>query len=215
MNEIGSWVISLTVGPIETNCYILLPRTGRDATIIDPGFEGERITGILRNRDMKLERILLTHGHIDHLFALNDVLMYMRSSEAGVLIHHEDETLIDDLVEQADFLGVEVPPLPPDAFSTFKDGEILHCSGHSLTVLHTPGHSPGSCSFLFEDAQLLFSGDTLFCNGVGRTDLWGGSDNELSRSIEEKILSLGDHIMILPGHGPPTTVREARDYWAS
>jgi len=212
MDNFGKWVIGLNVGPIETNCYILLPRAGHGATVIDPGFDAERITGVLRSRDIPLERILLTHAHIDHLYALEEVYCFMDSRESGIFLHFDDKKLIEHIEDQAGFLGTETPRLP-DAFSPVNDDDILTCSGHSIRVLHTPGHSPGSCSFYMEDEKLVFSGDTLFAGNIGRTDLWGGSREDLDQSIEEKLLSLEDDVVILPGHGPPTTVKEAREFW--
>ena len=193
----------LVVGPLETNCYLLVddedPR--RLTAIIDPGAEPARIAD--KVRELNLDPVLMfnTHGHPDHTMGVK----YIRDTlYPEYLIHKADTDLqIDDEEIMAwlrDF-GGELPPFP-DGY--LPDGVVLWLAGLPIKVIHTPGHTPGGVCFLVND--VLFTGDTLFAGGVGRTDFPGGSTETLMRSIHERILTLDGSILVLPGHGPDSTI---------
>ena len=192
------------VGPLETNCYILLPKNGRDAAVIDPGGDGDRIRDALKKKGLALKMVILTHGHIDHILGL-DELLSMKDPEVRVMIHAGDRPLLERVDLQAGFMGFPHPAIPRE-IEEVADADTIRIGGQELDVMHTPGHSPGSISLLLREPGILFSGDTLFCGGVGRTDLWGGSWKQLRHSIETRLLSLTPDTIVLPGHGEPSTI---------
>ena len=190
----------MIVGAIETNCYIVYDEETKECAVIDPGAEAEKIIRLIHQKELKPIMIINTHGHVDHVGANKDLI-----DEYGVplLIHSADSPMLDKVeqMELSFFLGAKNSP-PADKF--LVEGEKVDIGSIQLEIIHTPGHSPGSVSLLGNG--VLFSGDTLFWGGVGRTDLPGGSWNELVRSIKEKILTLPKETLVLPGHGPQTTV---------
>lgn len=192
------------VGPLETNCYLVYCSKTLEAVIIDPGAEAEKIFPIIHELKLKPKAVLNTHGHIDHVGANRD---FKEKFGLPIYLHPADQVLLqrNQQLELSLLLGAKEPP-PPDR--ELADGDVIEFGEISLRVIHTPGHSPGSVSFLGNN--YLFSGDTLFYGGVGRTDLPGGSWRDLERSIREKILTLPDEIIVLPGHGPSTTIGEER-----
>lgn len=203
MNSEHGPLLRLVVGELGTNCYVILPADGADAVVIDPGAEGARVKGVLRDHRLRLSGVVLTHGHIDHLLGLADLLA--DESEVEVYLHPGDGPLIERMDFQAEFFGVPTPALPRH-MRDVADGDILCFGGRSFRIIHTPGHSPGSICLLFEEEKTLVSGDTVFLDGVGRTDLWGGSSTELRSSIEERLLVLDQGIVVYPGHGERTTL---------
>lgn len=190
------------VGALETNCYLVYCEKSQSCAIIDPGAEPEKIFAAVAELELKPTILLNTHGHIDHIGANLDM-----KNKYGVplSIHSSDNPMLQaaEGMEIRFLLGAKNSP-PPDHF--LADGESIDIGEFCLQVLHTPGHSPGSVSFV--GAGILFSGDTLFRDGVGRTDLPGGSWKDLENSIKEKILTLPPETVILPGHGPGTTVEQ-------
>jgi len=192
------------VGAIETNCYIVYDEETKECAVIDPGAEAEKIIRLIHQKELKPIMIINTHGHVDHVGANKDLI-----DEYGVplLIHSADSPMLDKVeqMELSFFLGAKNSP-PADKF--LVEGEKVDIGSIQLEIIHTPGHSPGSVSLLGNG--VLFSGDTLFWGGVGRTDLPGGSWNELVRSIKEKILTLPKETLVLPGHGPQTTVDQEK-----
>jgi hydroxyacylglutathione hydrolase len=195
---------TIVVGALETNCYLAFCEETRDCAIIDPGAQSELIFPEIYEAGLKPVMIINTHGHIDHTGANRDM-----KDKFGVplLIHAADGGMLgkSQPLELSLFLGARDSP-PAD--QTFADGDEIRIGNGSLRVLHTPGHSPGSVS-LFAGA-FLFSGDTLFFEGVGRTDLPGGSQRQLEEAIRTKIMTLPDDVIVLPGHGPHTTVGDER-----
>ncbi len=182
------------VGIYETNCYIVYD--GSDAFIVDPGSEAGKIKKVIELRGLNVEFILLTHGHADHIGAVNDF-------DVPVYVHSSDfEALYDPELNLSKFLGFDI--IVERKAEIVCSGSTLNFAGKEINVIHTPGHTPGSTSYLF--GNYLFSGDTLFKGTVGRTDFPGGDARLIVKSIKEKILPLGDEVAVLPGHGDNTTI---------
>ena len=195
---------ALTVGPLETNCYILGDEKSKEAVVIDPGGDFKEIERQLKESNLRVKYIVLTHGHFDHTGALAQL---KKSTNAKVLIHAEDASMLSpDDQAQPFFLESGADPCAADG--TLQEGDVIQFGENMLEVLHTPGHTPGGISLLID--KMIFVGDTLFCGSIGRTDLPGGSFEQLIDSIKRKLLSKGDDYLIYPGHGPATTVGEER-----
>ena len=188
------------VGGLETNCYLVYCEETKACVIVDPGSESEKIFPVIAEEELHPVAVINTHGHIDHIGANRDM---KDKFNIPVWIHAGDNDLLSRMqpLELALFLGAKDSP-PPDRF--LVDGEDLKVGNGRLRVLHTPGHSAGSISLLGDG--FLLSGDTLFCEGVGRTDLPGGNQKQIEASICHKILTLPDATRVLPGHGPLTSV---------
>lgn len=192
------------VGPLGCNCSIVADETAKRAIVIDPGGNFELIRDKLARKGLQVTAIVHTHTHIDHVGATAPL---QKHSGAGAHIHEADRFLYDMLPVQARMLGLPLPPscamegsLRDDC--TFKAGDV------ELGVLHTPGHTPGSVCFTVThgDERWLFSGDTLFQRSIGRTDLWGGDSNAITRSLKERLMPLDEATTVVPGHGPLTTI---------
>jgi hydroxyacylglutathione hydrolase len=211
---------TLVVGPFQCNCRILAcPKTGQ-AAVIDPGDQAPAILAALRGlrtpdgRPIEVRYLLQTHGHLDHIGASRPVKESLcTTGTPQIALHRADEELYLKLKVQGSLFGMEdlfEEPLPIDHY--LEDDESLRIGELKLTVAHTPGHSPGSvCLRLHEDTALgvkesLYSGDTLFQGSVGRTDLWGGDQDRMFRSIRERLLVLDDDTRVCPGHGPETSI---------
>ncbi len=197
-------VMKVVVGIFEANCYILWDEKDKEAIVIDPGGEGEKIVEVIREDSLKIRSIVNTHIHIDHIEA-NDFLR--ERTEAPLLVHSADVFLLQNAeLNLSALMGKDRSFGPPDR--VLEEGDEIRVGGFSLKILHTPGHTAGSVC-LCGDGK-LFSGDTLFAGGIGRTDLVGGSLRELQESIKDKILTLPDEMVVYPGHGPSTTVGKER-----
>lgn len=201
------------VGPFQCNCTILADDATREAIIIDPGDEPEQILDIVRVNDLTVRYLIHTHAHMDHMIGTRRV---KEETGAAILLHRDDDWLYRNLEMQASMFGIQVQaPLAIDAY--LEDGQLVSFGvGGEARVIHTPGHSPGSVCFRLRDEQeMLFSGDTLFAQGIGRTDLWGGSFETLVRSIHDRLLTMDDETLLHPGHGPSSTVwqEKRRNPW--
>lgn len=197
---------ALPVGPFQCNAYVLSDPGSREATVIDPGDEAPRILEILKRQGLRLKNILLTHGHIDHAGGAKDL---RDATGAQLMIHKEDLFLYQKIHLQASLFGLPAPPVS-DIDRLLEDGIEVGEGALRCRVIHTPGHTPGSVSLYFDGK--IFTGDALFMDGIGRTDLWGGSYELLMASIRERLLSLDDATEVYPGHGPATTIgRERRE----
>jgi len=197
----------IEVGSFAANCYLVSCQETKEAVLIDPGAEAKKILQIVKEAGVTVKYVLNTHGHIDHMGADAEV---SQALGAPLYIHEGDKALIenprDDL---AAYQGV-AKPAKADGF--LRDGEIISFGKAQLKVLATPGHSPGSVCFYNEKEKVLFSGDTLFAGSIGRTDFPGGSFPQIISSIKEKLLVLPEDTVVLPGHGPATTIAAEKQY---
>ena len=179
---------SLTIGLLETNCYILGSKKTKDAVIIDPGDEGEKILRMVESHQLNPLCVINTHGHADHIAAI--AYLEKRLKGIKVYIHKADAQMLTGLTTRE--------------ISFVSDGDNIIAGELSLKVIHTPGHTPGGISLFING--YLFSGDSLFCGSIGRTDLPGGSIKQLMQSLREKILTLPGKTIVYPGHGPESTI---------
>ena len=193
-------VVALPNGQLAENCYLVADTTLQEAVIIDPGEESDRFLAELHQRGWRLRAIWLTHGHIDHVMGVGAV---HQATSAPIHLHPLDRPLYDALPDYGDWVGMqlEAPP-PPDV--ELGAGDLLSVGKHQFQVKFTPGHSPGSVSFLGKG--LIFGGDVLFNGSVGRTDLPGGDAGTLLNTIHTEFLSLPDSTVVHSGHGLDTTI---------
>jgi glyoxylase-like metal-dependent hydrolase (beta-lactamase superfamily II) len=199
----------LVLGPFVNNIYILGDEQSKEGIIIDASFEPEKIVQAVKNLGLDIKTILLTHGHIDHIVGAEKV---KQGTGAKIAICQKDMWLYDHVGEQGRMFGFGARELPtPDAF--LKDGDELAFGKHRLRIIETPGHSPGSVCLKGEldGKPVVFTGDTLFCQSIGRTDLWGGDMGEITRSIQKKLFTLDPTALVLPGHGDPTDVKTEKE----
>jgi len=196
-------VRGVVVGLFRENCWVVGSRRRGEACVIDPGDEPDEILALARDMGVKITRILASHAHLDHIMAARAIV---DATRAPFLLHADDVSIAENMPTAArNWLGVDVPPAPPpDAFPV--DGQDIEVAGVQLRVIHTPGHTPGSVSLYAQDAGLLFSGDTLFRESIGRTDLPGGDSTAILRSIRERLFSLPESTRVLPGHMQETTI---------
>jgi glyoxylase-like metal-dependent hydrolase (beta-lactamase superfamily II) len=196
------------VGPFAENTYLVADSESGEAALIDPGGELPRVLALREPGALRILRIFLTHGHIDHVAGCAEA-----KSLLGVpcQIHRDDSAWLDAIGQQAEMFGFEGERLEHPGIEKFhQDGDSFALGEQRATVLHTPGHSRGSSCLFFEQARILFSGDTLFAGSVGRTDLPGGDFQQLDRSIRERLLPLGDDVRFYPGHGPSGLIGDER-----
>jgi len=206
--------IKLPVGLLQCNCAIVGDPKTREAIVIDPGDEVERILGLLGRYKLSVKAIVSTHAHIDHVGGLAKLHQY---TGAPVMMHRDDLPLYHSMEMQAAFLGIQPPELT-EVDHLLKEGDALGWGGFQASVIHTPGHTPGSVSLYMpkDGGQIiltqphLFAGDTLFAGSIGRTDLWGGSLEQIMESLKEKVLQLPEETLVHPGHGPGTTIGQER-----
>ena len=194
----------LTVGPFQENCYVI--GDGETGAIVDPGDEATRIALAVEQTQLEIDRILVTHAHIDHVGAVGALA---DEYACPVLMHAEAEPMLEQLPTQAMMMGLRFGKVPTvDRY--VEDEEVLEIGELRLRSLYTPGHAPGHLAFYIENEELLLSGDALFAGSVGRTDLFGGDMEVLLRSINERLLTLPDETRVYPGHGPKTTIGTER-----
>lgn len=204
----GLAIDTFVLGPYETNCYVLHRPGEADCWVFDAGFDPEELLDFLRRRRLSPRAILLTHAHPDHIAGVGALLAAFPGPP--VLIHPaEQRWLSDPELNLSALMGLPITAPGPDAL--LEEGQVLTLAGADWRVLHVPGHSPGSCAFYCRDAGTTISGDALFAGSIGRTDFPGGDFDTLSESIRTRLYTLPDETVVLPGHGPPTTVgREKR-----
>jgi len=195
---------TMVVGPLQCNCSLLACARTKQAVIIDPGDEGERIYQRVQELGLEIKYILHTHAHFDHIGGTGII---RSKTEAPCCLHRDDEVLYQQLPMQGQMFGMKFEAAP--AIEKYlEDGDSLRFGDVEFEVIHTPGHSPGSVCFqvVAGTEKKLFSGDTLFQTSIGRTDLWGGNFAQIIQSIKDRILVLDDDLVVFPGHGPTTKV---------
>jgi len=193
---------SLEVGPLGVNCYILGCEETREGVIIDAGGDERKIIATVERLGLNIIHIINTHGHFDHIGANRALREHFG---ADLLIHYDDTALLSRAAEIARAYGIPGENSPePDKFLT--DGMEITFGKYRMTVLHTPGHSPGGCCLYIETEKKIISGDSLFADSIGRTDLPGGSHEQLLESIRTKLFTLSEDVVVYPGHGPDTTI---------
>ncbi|MCC7370458.1 MAG: MBL fold metallo-hydrolase [Chloroflexi bacterium] len=200
-------VRGVVVGLFQANCYIIGSRQTGEAICFDPGDDVDEIKALARDMRVRITRIVCSHGHLDHIMAVRAL---REVTGAPFLLHQADLELARSLpLSAARALGREMPPPPdPDAFLT--EGDDVELAGETFSVLHTPGHTPGSICLY--GGGILFSGDTLFQGTIGRTDLPGGNYDEILDSLAVKLMDLPDETIVRPGHMDQTTIGAERRY---
>ncbi len=197
----------LPVGPLRCNCSVIGDEASREAMVIDPGDEVEQILALVDRHGLRVKQIVITHAHIDHV---GGAMKLRRITGAPVLLNHNDSALLEMLDEQAAWVGMAAPQ-PVQIDQGLADGDTLRAGGVSASVLHTPGHTEGSVCLYFPEHSRLIAGDTLFAGSIGRTDLPGGSLEKILRSLHQRVLALPDDTLVVPGHGPATSIGRERE----
>lgn len=195
----------IPLGSIQTNCYII-DNQDRTCLIFDPGGEGKKLINLLNSRGLKPIAILLTHAHFDHIGAVDDVKNYYK---IPAYVHKQEEKWLGDpaLNGSQFFTMIEPIKVSPADFIIREEGP-MKIGEFAFHIYHTPGHSPGSVSYYFAEDGVVISGDALFQGSIGRTDLPGGNQPQLLKSIHDKLLTLPEETYVLSGHGPVTTIEE-------
>jgi hydroxyacylglutathione hydrolase len=221
----------LPVGMLQCNCHIVGDSQTGEAIVIDPGDDDRRILDLIRQHNLTVKAIIVTHTHIDHVGGLHRI---HQATGAPVYMHADDLALYRMLDVQADWIGWK-PPEKAQVDHLLREGDVVHWGPYQVQVLHTPGHTPGSISLFMpsdiasekvaieagqptrqqrhgdREAPRLFAGDTLFAGSIGRTDLWGGSLADIMHSLKGKLLELPDDTIVYPGHGEATTIGQERE----
>jgi glyoxylase-like metal-dependent hydrolase (beta-lactamase superfamily II) len=199
-------VETFPVGMLQCNCTVLACERTREAIVVDPGGDADRILDVVRSNGLTVKHVIHTHAHFDHVLGTRAV---HDATGASVGLHPGDRFLYDNLAQQASWFGLELEEEAPPIDAPLADGATLEFGDDAALVLHTPGHTPGSCCFSLKvgkSEMLLLSGDTLFKGGIGRTDLPGGDTKTIMESLHKRILTLDDDTRVIPGHGPETHV---------
>jgi hydroxyacylglutathione hydrolase len=201
-------VETFSVGPLGCNCSIVADLESRRAVVVDPGGDYPKVKARLDALDLKVDAIVHTHTHLDHVGCTAEL---QRASGAPASIHEADRFLYRLLPVQAALIGTSIPA-SAEMDDSLVDGRSVRAGALELGVLHTPGHTPGSCSFVVRSGGTtqVFAGDTLFRGSIGRTDLWGGDHAAILRSIHSRLLTLPDDAVVVTGHGPSTTIGDER-----
>lgn len=193
---------SIIVGPLSVNCYVVACGQSREGIVVDPGGDADRIIDLVEEHGLKIHTIINTHGHFDHLGGNGQTVA---AFGARLLIHQADAAMLSRSAEIARKYGLQGEK-SPEADGYLVDGMNIFFGSCRAKVLHTPGHSQGGCCLYFEEERKIITGDTLFADSIGRTDLPGGSHEQLLESIRTKLFTLPDDVIVYPGHGPHTTI---------
>jgi glyoxylase-like metal-dependent hydrolase (beta-lactamase superfamily II) len=197
---------TLVLGIIQTNCYIISNGETKEAIVIDPADEADRIEHFLKANDLVCKGILLTHGHFDHILAASELSKF---AGAPIYAHEDEAVLLGDPNLNASSNVHRECELVPDVL--LKDQQTLLLAGFGIKVIHTPGHTAGGACYYFTGYRVLISGDTLFCEDIGRSDLPTGNGRKLVESILTKLMILEDQVKVYPGHGRSTTIGNERE----
>lgn len=193
---------TIVVGELGVNCYLLADSQTKEGVVIDPGAEPERILSVVQKNGVKVVAVLNTHGHFDHIGGNRKVA---QTTGAPLMINKEDEPFLSRASTSAKMYGLRADDSPVPS-SYLAEGDLIRFGGHEIKVIHIPGHSQGgSCFYLGKDG-ILISGDSLFAESIGRTDLPGGSQTQLVGAIRAKLMTLPEKVKVFPGHGPATTI---------
>jgi len=197
----------LPVGPLQCNCSIIGDETTRDAMVIDPGDDIADVLAIIQKHKLQVRQIFITHAHIDHV---GGAMKLRQATGAPILMNQNDYALVKMLDVQAAWLGMKSPG-QVEIDRSVGDSDKVEAGPLVANVIHTPGHTEGSVCLYFSAQQKLIAGDTLFAGSIGRTDLPGGSYDKIIGSLHEKVLALPDETLVVPGHGPLTTIGDERE----
>lgn len=200
----------MVLGPVRTNCYIVYNDENKEGIVFDPASESEKIKEFIEEENIKLKGIFLTHGHFDHI---GGATKYQKLYNVSLYCHEDEDDVVKSLeLNLSSAFGDNASAVPDELL---RDGQILEMCGFKIKIIHTPGHTKGSCCYLIncDEEQVLISGDTLFAGSHGRVDFPTGSMSQITRSITEKLLCLDENLLVLPGHEFETTIGEERPLW--
>ena len=197
----------LPVGPLQCNCSVIGDDASREAMVVDPGTDIEAILALVRKHNLQVKQIVITHAHIDHV---GGAMKLRAATGAPILLNQNDYALLKMLDVQAAWIGM-TDPGKVEIDSSLGQGDTIKAGPLAADVIHTPGHTEGSICLYFPLEKKLIAGDTLFAGSIGRTDLPGGSFEKIMQSLHEKVLALPDETVVVPGHGPSTTIGDERE----
>ena len=193
---------------IGTNCYLVINEETKDTVMVDPGAYPAKLKNAVKEQGLKLKAVLLTHAHFDHIMGLSDVMEDIKIpvyvEEADLPMMMDGESNLSSGYMRGGYQFADAVPV--------RDGQQLQIAGFQFRVIHTPGHTPGGCCYYFPYEDVIFTGDSLFCGSIGRTDFKGGSMSDLVRTVKEKIMTLPEHTEVYPGHNDTTTIENERMY---
>ena len=196
------------VGMIGTNCYLVINEETKDTVMVDPGAYPTKLKNAVKEQGLKLKAVLLTHAHFDHIMGLSDVMEDIKIpvyvEEADLPMMMDGESNLSSGYMRGGYQFADAVPV--------RDGQQLQIAGFQFRVIHTPGHTPGGCCYYFPYEDVIFTGDSLFCGSIGRTDFKGGRMSDLVRTVKEKIMTLPEHTEVYPGHNDTTTIENERMY---
>jgi glyoxylase-like metal-dependent hydrolase (beta-lactamase superfamily II) len=197
----------LPVGPLQCNCSVIGDEASREAIVIDPGDDIQDVLALVRKHQLQVKQIVITHAHIDHV---GGAMKLRAATGAPILLNQNDYALLKMLDVQAAWIGVATPERV-EIDQNLAHADTVKAGSLSAQVLHTPGHTEGSVCLYFPAEKKLIAGDTLFAGSIGRTDLPGGSYEKILHSLHQRVLALPDETVVIPGHGPVTTIGEERE----